>query len=237
MVSILPTLRESCVHMPESSVRFCIADEDRKLRAASWKVWSPKGKNDVYVACRELGGAIKVSLHESGFWHLGYDQKFYDEKIPKDFVGHSDRFALKWIRPSENFPGVTFAIRILTPHSSVASVFESLSKLHIIKPPVEDRAVEVGIFLSVPTSMITSWPAKKSMKSDLVGTYELPNQSRVWVVSWECEIPDFSALSKKAKRFQGVDDDEIPDSLRAIVLSDHRDGSKALYDLKVRVEK
>ena len=72
--------------MPEKSVRFCIADLKKNIRAASWKVWSPNNKNDVYIACRELKGAVKLSLHQSKQWHIAYDDNFFENKVPKNEV-------------------------------------------------------------------------------------------------------------------------------------------------------
>src|SRR5215468_9194933 len=56
------------------AIRFDVSGEGGR-RAASWKCWAEigRGKNDVYVACRGLGGVIKTSLHESGDWLVDYD--------------------------------------------------------------------------------------------------------------------------------------------------------------------
>jgi hypothetical protein len=102
----------------QAAVRFGVID-DKGRRAASWKCWAEigRGKNDVYLACRALGGVIKASFHESGNWLVDYDGRKFPEMFD-DANKPPTRFPMQWIRPSEVFPGVTLACRVVVPWHS-----------------------------------------------------------------------------------------------------------------------
>lgn len=59
----------------------------------SWKVWV-RG-NDVYVACRDNFRAVKVSLHASGIWRVGFTDDFAKQR-PDMFPAGGDRVWKKW---------------------------------------------------------------------------------------------------------------------------------------------
>ncbi len=87
--------------MPEQSIRFGISDGSGN-RSATWKCWSSVGvgKNDIYLACRALGGVLKTSLHQSGRWHIAYSNCFFEDKIDDSQKKEKDRFLEKWPRPN-----------------------------------------------------------------------------------------------------------------------------------------
>jgi hypothetical protein len=62
------------------AVRFGVIDEGGR-RAASWKCWAERGrgKNDIYLTSRTLGGVVKASLHESGNWQVDCDERKFAE--------------------------------------------------------------------------------------------------------------------------------------------------------------
>lgn len=90
--------------MTELAIRFGVGDGQR--RAATWKCWAVDGpgRNDVYLACRELRGAMKASLHKSGRWHVAFDQQFLErnavrEEWPTRFM-ETWQDLLNWLRAS-----------------------------------------------------------------------------------------------------------------------------------------
>jgi len=99
--------------MSEVSVRFAVRDPTKTKRAATWKCWAStgRGKDDVYLACRELGGTIKASMHESGRWHVAFASDFFADSVDD---GRPDRFLQKWPRPAENGDGLIVAYRVIT---------------------------------------------------------------------------------------------------------------------------
>jgi hypothetical protein len=61
---LLPELNEP--------VRFAVGDP-QGLTSNSWKVW--KQHSDIYIACRDNAQDIKISLHTSGRWRVGFTEK------------------------------------------------------------------------------------------------------------------------------------------------------------------
>ncbi len=98
-------------------IRFTVRNQGGQ-RAATWKCWSPPGKEDVYLTCREVSGALKASLHESGNWHIAYFEGFFEESVPEEHRTERGRFIDQWSRPKPIAPGITLAFRIITPWSS-----------------------------------------------------------------------------------------------------------------------
>lgn len=232
--------------MPEQSIRFGITDRAGK-RAATWKCWSPvgTGKQDVYLTCRELRGALKASLHQSGVWHVAYSNPFFEENIqdPKDKA--KGRFIEKWRRPSEISRGVTLAYRIVTPWYSVVTPFEEddFPKVRWIPIAAKGRAVEIDILFTDASTSVTDWPGKRSMNTRLVDSLLLDNGEKVWIVHSEQIIQNTRKAPAPSsfhvgRYFKGRSYEDLRDrtNLRMIVFGNAKDESRVLYDCPVEVE-
>jgi hypothetical protein len=59
-------------------VRFGIRSADGTLYSSVWKCVTEKGraKSDLYLIPQGMGSAFKVSLHESGEWHMGFTSEY-----------------------------------------------------------------------------------------------------------------------------------------------------------------
>src|SRR5687767_14251758 len=101
----------------EFVVRFGVG-EPASDRSSVWRVWVPKGSNDVYIAARTLGGTLKVSLHVSGRWRTAFTSESASRGVPWLQPG-TDRALEKWNRPAEFVPGVTRAFVVTIPSSEV----------------------------------------------------------------------------------------------------------------------
>jgi hypothetical protein len=90
--------------MPKAEVRFCIRTVDGRTTDV-WKCWLATGKEktDVYLTSRPLGHALKLSLHESGQWHVAFDSAKKDVLFPPGETP-ATRFLGKWQRTPS--PGV-----------------------------------------------------------------------------------------------------------------------------------
>src|SRR4051812_36013150 len=99
--------------MREHSLRFAVTDNNGR-RGATWKIWTPKHKADIYLVCRELKGAIKTSLHESGSWHSGYTDDALGKYFEDEKILEQKKYIDIWPRPKEIAEGVTLAFRIVT---------------------------------------------------------------------------------------------------------------------------
>lgn len=221
--------------MPEQVIRFGISDGSGH-RAATWKLWTPSNKSDVYLAYRELGGALKASLHQSGSWHVAYSQMTFEDVVQGAIPTQQDRFLEKWPRPKPIAPGITLAFRIVTPHSGVTSLIsepdENITWIPNSPPP---RATEIDIMIISPITPVTGWPGKNKMGTKPIGSYELTSGETVWAVYWVVDMPDLSPATKGAGRFyKGRTHEGLKsDTLRALVFGEEPDGSRVIYDCAV----
>lgn len=129
------------------------------------------------------------------------------------------------------------ALRIVTPWTAVGSEFQLSPKLHYIDPPCKNEAIEIGVFITNQDITDSAWPGRDSLKSNLIGSYILPNGSIVFAAYWVIECPDFSGMPTEFRYFKGVDKSKLPDTVRALAFGDHTDGSKVIYDLLGKVSK
>lgn len=221
--------------MPE--IRFTVRNQGGQ-RAATWKCWSPSGKEDVYLTCRELGGALKTSFHGSGNWHIAYSKGFFEESVPEKHRTERGRFINQWSRPNPIAPGVTLVFRIVTPWSSVTARSGESASIVSVPPPAEGRMIEFDIFLIDRMTPMTGWPGRNGMNTRLVGAYVLPSGNSVWVVWWEADMPKMGTLQGTPRFYRGASMDDLKtERLRMFMFSDEPDGSKVIYDCVGKYEK
>ena len=218
--------------MSEVAVKFGVGDSQR--RAATWKCWATRGrsKNDVYLACRELRGALKISLHESGQWHVAFDGSFLDRHGVRS--EWPTRFMTTRERPAELAPGFTLACKIITPFATVTATTPPNASADIvwIPPPTEGRAVETAVIITGGVTPTEGWPGRRSMGTERVGHFQLDNADMVWVVSRVVSPPRFDARLNHARFFHGkTQADAKGPGLRGIAFAEDADGSHVMYEL------
>ena len=226
--------------MPQRSIRFGVR-KNESLHSATWKLWTNLSGNrsEIYLACRELGGELKASMHHSGEWHVAFCSNSFEEKVEGAISGLNSRFVEKWPRPPELAEGITLAFRIVTPESAVSSVskVKKPNKLVWVPAPPEGKAIEIYICITTPKSNFSDWPGKDSMATELLGSIRLNNDDTVWVVSKNIEYPDLSNLSNGAVQlFKGKSKNDIKDAgnLRALIFGRNQDGSRVIYDTSIQ---
>ncbi|GAA0878002.1 hypothetical protein GCM10009119_09700 [Algoriphagus jejuensis] len=222
--------------MKEKFIRFGISDGHGR-RAATWKIWTPRSKSDIYLSCRELG-IFKVSLHQSGSWHFGFISNSLDEYFDEEAPFLKSRHIKIWPRPKPFAAGTTLAFRIITPHTSVKTLIEPGTKnIKWISNCSPALATEIDIIITSYELDENSWPGKTQMGTRLIGSYKLSSSEFIWVVSWEVPVPDLSSLSRgKSTLCKGKSVADLKSTdLRAIVYGDSDDGSKFFIDCTVEV--
>jgi hypothetical protein len=211
--------------VPEQTIRFAVSSTDQ--RAATWKCWNFSNSSDVYLACRELGGALKVSLHESGTWRLAYLEDFFQESMPDKA---DDRLIMRWPKPPEIAPGYIIAVQIYTPRSSVNTPLEN-SSFEFIPAPSEGACVEISILLLTGKATQNSCPGHTRMGTRPIGSMRLPNGDAVSIVYRECQMPDVSFGPVNAHLFRGATTEGLKDAnLRMLVFGDRADGCRFIVD-------
>lgn len=215
-------------------------------RAATWKLWTETagGKSDVYLACRELGGLLKTSLHESGKWHIAFEATAFEERVKGAIPSINDRFLDKWPRPVEYAPGVTLAFRIVTPWSAVSTDIEpSRTKKQVIwlSNAPEPKATRIEIFVTKPSTHTTGWPGKQGMGTSLIGSIPLQNGETIWAVYRVTDMPKIQLPggTGAVNFFRGCSERDLrkPGSnLKTIIRCDEANGTPAMYDCRVQVD-
>lgn len=231
--------------MGKQTLRFGIHDGVGH-RAATWNLWTRTGtgKSDAYLACRELYGTIKASLHESGQWHVAYSQRTFEDDVKGVIPKFKDRFLETWSRPPDFAPGHMVAFRIITPWSAVNTpVKEGRFKDVIWLPSApEPMATEIDILITKPMTRVIGWPGKQSMGTSFIGSLTLENREVVWAVYLFRDMPDFSSLSGGANWFyRGKSEKDLKDlkdgDLRVFVFGTEVDGSRVICDCAVQIQR
>lgn len=228
------------MNIMERTIRFGVANNNKDRRSATWRCWTNlSGDNSVYVTCREHKTNIHLSFHDSGCWHVAFAKEKFDGLFEESSRPES-RFANQWLKPQETAPGWVLACRICVPwYSITSSNFERSKNITWIKEPDIDQMCEIYIFLASPFTVCTSWPGAIKMKTTLVGSFDLADGSRVWIVSRnillaEPELPSTTKLSF----FKGVTKEFVlnDDSLRTIAWGTNDNGSVWLFEAPVKIK-
>lgn len=226
--------------MSKQALRFGIHDNTGH-RSTTWKLWAEKGagRSEVYLACRPLGGILKTSMHESGKWHIAYSQRAFEEYVKGAIPKFKDRYIEKWPRPSAFAPGITLAFRIVTPWSAVSTPVKEDKAKEITWLPnaPEQKATEIDILITKPTTQVIGWPGKQSMGTSFIGSFPLDNGQTVWAVYLIVDMPDFSSLRTGTGRFfKGKNKNDLKgEGLRLLVFDTKSDGSRVMYDCAVQI--
>jgi hypothetical protein len=226
--------------MSERSIRFGVTDH-KGHRAATWKCWTQvgSGKKDVYLTCRALRGSVKLSLHESGHWHVAFDANLFPALFEQG-AEPASRFAGKWDKPVPLIHGLTLACRVHTPWYGVTVPVESLDgDVFWIQAPPQGQSIEVAVFLSEADTDIADWPGRRSMNTSLVGSFELDGGGHVWIVHHSVPLVEPSLPPASApKYFRGAGEEDLyEEGTRAVTWGDSSDGSVVFFEGPVLVRK
>ena len=136
-----------------------------------WAVFSAKRSPDMYVCPRMSGGAVKVSLHASGSWHVGLTKE--SPQAPK--MSDSRHWEV-WQRGGMIGPGTTRAWYLLIPDQELRVATPDV-KAHKLPPVGPGSAVSLELLMMAnapPTvafedaHVVGRWPLHGRDKSCLV---------------------------------------------------------------------
>ena len=131
-----------------SEVRFAIGTPSGRS-SNSWKVWV-RGQ-DTYVACRDNFREIKVSLHASGTWRLGFVEQLARTRL--DIVPPGkDRVWKKWSPVFDESNRAVTAFQVLAPTGTLYLAGRERQKwptsVMFLEPPA-DRAMMTVVSVTV----------------------------------------------------------------------------------------
>ncbi|AII60150.1 hypothetical protein X793_00375 [Dehalococcoides mccartyi CG4] len=222
----------------QHSIRFGISDGNGR-RACTWKCWTHigSGKSDVYIICRSLDSSVKVSLHDSGNWRVAFSQEFYHEQSDIFAENPKGRCLSVW-EPIEISPGVILAFHIVTPYSSITNPIgkNDNNVIWALQKP-KYTASEIFIVLTSSDAVVSSWPGKNSMGTSLLGSFQLENKSKMWIVEKPVICPNFKIPQGRLTYFKNMHKENISgDNIRAFIIGKEKDGSRYIVDAVVDVK-
>lgn len=207
------------------------------FRSSTWgcRAQTSGGKHDFYVMCRALKGALKTSMHlHWGWWQVAFEKPFIKKISSETGWTRGYREIEKWLRPSEITPGTTLAYRLVIPESALtiqgSPDYKGKGIIWLPEPP-RDMAVEISFLLTSSDVVISDWPGKRSMNTELIGKLPLENGEILWLVYRVTPVPQLSSLTGQTTWFNSYDNDNLPtEGLRAIAFCTADDGSKFLFE-------
>jgi hypothetical protein len=162
---------------PRTEIRFGVRSADGRFRSGTFRLWTNTNpdKDDVYIVSREVGRDVKVSLHETGQWHLKIEPTGGN-------VGRIPHVTERWSRPAPFSGGITKAFGIVVPTAAVRTpISNSAAVSWVTAPPV---ATQFTVLLTAHGMRVSSWPGARGMGTALVGKIPLRRSGEmVWVVS------------------------------------------------------
>jgi hypothetical protein len=224
--------------MPEVSLRFAVLGSDGRY-SDIWKVWanSGAGKRDVYMASRPLGHAMKLSLHERGFWHVGFQADRRDELFDPGTAPES-RFMGQWSAAKKlNDQPITLAARVVFPWSSPTLAHENLPRDLVPIPNAPERcAVEVVLFLQDFDESPDSWPGRDAMGTSLTGRVPLDGGGYATLVHHTIEMPQHMPEQHgNPQYFAGMSRADLIAAKRLVTWGQAEDGSICFMEAPLEV--
>lgn len=216
--------------MARKVVRFAVTDGAGK-RAASWKVWVQQSKwgEEIYLTCRELGGALHTSFHPSGEWHTTLSPEAHERLNHDASEPPVAKHVEEWPRPAEVKPGIILAYKILTPWSAATTPFANAKKGFIEIPSASSgRGNETMVLIVRPGQL-------EIRNASLIWQTNLADGGKLVVVNHEIEMPTMPASSSGAVRyFRGKTEADLEsENLRALVFADDQNGHRIIMDAPV----
>jgi hypothetical protein len=214
--------------MPEVSVRFAVSGADNRF-SDIWKAWATvgSGRRDVYVTSRPLGYSMKLSLHDSGRWHVGFHGDRRDQLFDPGSAPES-RFLGQWeAAPRLQAQPITLAARVIFPWACpTVRHAEMPADLVPIPSAPERMAVEVALILSDRDEPQDSWPGKTSMDTAFVGRLPLNGGGGATLVSRIIDMPAVAEPRRGDTRyFAGMSREDLHNANRLVAWGQAEDGS------------
>ena len=163
---------QGSIPLRDDSIRFAVHRRNG-LSSNSWRVWSERS-GDVYIACRDHLGDMKISLHRSGKCHVASDQMAHFDG--SRYIGRWERAlnpATKHVVPFQLvFP--TRALSVNQEHRDRNSKLWAKNRVYIEAPEspfgtrvsfrIVDDTFTIAKWeepLSYPLAIMPAWPGTK----------------------------------------------------------------------------
>jgi hypothetical protein len=130
-------------------IRVATGTPDRQLSSAIWRIWQGKNNDDIYIAVRQIAGAVKCSLHSNGYCYVGFTKQFAEHLEAGGHHVPPNRAWTSWERPVAPTDGFLFVAEIWLPPAPLYTLSEQFpNSTWLIEPPPQGKAVVINIVYS-----------------------------------------------------------------------------------------
>lgn len=157
-------------YAPGKSRRIQLIDGSGRCSTV-WAIFSAKRTADIYVCPRIMGGAVKVSLHQSGSWQVGFTK----ESSAKLNAGRTRHWDI-WKGGAEIGPGTVRAWYLLIPDQELRAADED-TKAHKVPPVGPDHAASIELLI-----MSNDGPSVAFDDAHIVGRWRLGSRDESCLV-------------------------------------------------------
>ena len=159
--------------------------------SATFRIWSLKGKSDVYASVREIAGQVKISLHESGECIAGLVSEFASREAQAVAAAGGSRHQSKWTRLTHTGQRIVTPLQFVIPESELRLRPERATDKQItrIEPPTQGHTIIISCIFSGQYLLDVDWPGRVN-GTHLVGSKLLPNGEKFWLVWQNCPTSD-----------------------------------------------
>lgn len=172
--------------MAEFVARLSVGGPDGPT-SATFRIWSPKGKSDVYAGVREVAGQVKISLHESGECFAGFVSEFANRETAAIAAAGRSRHQSKWKRLRHTGQRAVTPLQFVIPESELRPRTVTATKRSIkrIEPPPPGHSIIISCIFSGQCLPDSDWPGRLN-GTTLVGSKLLPNGEKFWLIWQDC---------------------------------------------------
>lgn len=190
--------------------------------SAVFRIWSPKGKSDVYAAVRDIAGDIKISLHETGVCNAGLTNQFAMREFAAVTAMRGSRHQSQWFRQTHTGCMIVTPLQFVIPSSELRMWRDTpviTEKVTWLDLPREGWSLILSCIFSGQSLQDDKWPGHRN-GTKLFGTKLLPNGEKFWLIWQDCLtgpieqqiLSEAQAHMKQQRpvRFSSVTDDTPP---------------------------
>lgn len=126
--------------------RFAACRKDGRS-SHTWAIWGRK--SDFYIASRNIGGLLKVSLHEKGGFRVAFEKKYW-QRMREHGAGPPERAVIVWPKPDAPDIGAVHVVSLIFP--AIGFVADpptgTPTKPIYLFEIADEEAAEIGMFYS-----------------------------------------------------------------------------------------
>ena len=216
------TLEIPAVIAEPRSTRHTLADGEFVARLAVgrpaepssgvFRIWSPKGKSDVYAGMRGIAGQVKISLHESGICTAGLTAQFAAKEAEALAATGGVRHQNRWTRLRHTGKRIVTPLQFVVPESELRlrpGDTTADDEVERIEPPGSGRSVVISCIFSGQCLSGDSWPGRRN-GTQLVGSKLLPNGEKFWLIWQDCPTSDLERQILREAEAHAARTDMVP---------------------------